>query len=131
MRNALQSAVYLPAVIVLGSVGVGLALWQGGVDVQAATGLSLGTLVAFMQYALLFSMPIQELARRFTELQAAQAAAERVQSLLDTEPEIRDSPEVLAAIKAHRTIRHSGQPPRRRVRRTCLQRARRGADRWW
>jgi ATP-binding cassette subfamily B protein len=106
MRNALQSAVYLPLVIVVGSVGVGLALWQGGVlaaranDVGAGAGLSLGSLIAFMQFAVLFSMPIQELARRFTDLQAAQAAAERVQSLLDTEPQIADAPEVRAAIEA-------------------------------
>jgi ATP-binding cassette subfamily B protein len=99
VRNALQSAVYLPIVISLGSVGVGLALWRGGVDVSAA-GMSLGSLVAFMQYAALFSMPIQELAARFTDLQAAQAAAERIQDLLDTEPEIADSPEVQEKIAA-------------------------------
>ena len=103
MRNALQSAVYLPTVIVLGSFGVGLALWQGGVELQRDTGLTLGTLVAFMQYAGLLALPIQELARRFTELQSAQAAAERVQDLLDTEPEIRDSASVLRAIEAHRS----------------------------
>ena len=103
MRNALQSAVYLPTVIVLGSFGVGLALWRGGVDIRESTGLTLGTLVAFMQYAGLFSMPIQELARRFTELQSAQAAAERVQGLLDTEPQITDSPQVQRALAAHAT----------------------------
>ena len=48
-------------------------------------------------------MPIQELARRFTELQSAQAAAERVQDLLDTEPEIRDSEAGIRAIEAHRS----------------------------
>ena len=92
MRHALQSALYLPLVILVGSVGVGLALWKGGVDV--GLGVSLGTLVAFMQYATLFSMPIQDLARQFTMLQSAQAAAERVQELLETEPEIADSPRV-------------------------------------
>jgi ATP-binding cassette subfamily B protein len=101
MRNALQSAVYLPAVIVLGSVGVGLALWRGGVQMQTESGLTLGTLVAFMQYAGLFAMPIQELARRFTELQSAQAAAERVQGLLDQEPEISDSAAVIGAMETH------------------------------
>ncbi|MEQ8850859.1 MAG: ABC transporter ATP-binding protein [Phycisphaerales bacterium] len=100
MRNALQSAVYLPMVISLGSVGVGLALWRGGVDVMAGTGLTLGALVAFMQYAGLFYMPIQELATRFTDLQAAQAAAERIQSLLDTEVEIGDSEDVRARLEA-------------------------------
>lgn len=92
MRNALQSAVYLPLVILLGSVGVGLALWRGGVALDA--GMSYGTLVAFMQYAALFSMPIQDMARQFAQLQAAQAAAERVQSLLDEVPAIRDTEDV-------------------------------------
>ncbi len=98
IRNALQSAVYLPLVVMLGSVGTGLALWKGGVDVRGATGMSLGSLVAFMQYAALFSMPIQELAARFTQLQSAQAAAERIQSLLDTEPQVKDTPDALEAM---------------------------------
>ncbi len=100
VRNALQSAVYLPIVISLGSIGLGLALWRGGIDVSAATGLTFGTLVAFMQYAGLLHMPIQELATRFTDLQAAQAAAERIQSLLDTEADIRDSDAVTARVAA-------------------------------
>jgi len=90
MRNALQSAVYLPLVITFGSMGVGLALWQGGLAVEE-TGLTLGTLIAFMQYATLFSMPIQDMATQFTQLLAAQAAAERVQGLLETESDIGDA----------------------------------------
>jgi ATP-binding cassette subfamily B protein len=108
VRSALLSAVYLPVVITMGSVGTGLALWQGGlhlglgaagsagpgsaggVGLGALGTVSLGTLVTFMQYAAFFYIPIQELAARFTQLQAAQAAAERLQGLLDTVPEIRD-----------------------------------------
>ncbi|MBT8485757.1 MAG: ABC transporter ATP-binding protein [Phycisphaerales bacterium] len=101
IRNALQSAVYLPLVVTLGSAGVGLSLWRGGLMVgDGDSTLTLGTLVAFMQYAAFLYMPIQELARRFTELQSAQAAAERVQELLDTEPEIADAAHVRAAIDA-------------------------------
>ncbi len=100
VRNALQAAVYLPIVLTLGSAGVGLALWHGGLAV--GSGMSVGTLVAFMQYAALFYIPIQELAERFTQLQSAQASAERLQGLIDTEPEITDSPEVLAAIERRR-----------------------------
>ncbi|MBC8070258.1 MAG: ABC transporter ATP-binding protein [Deltaproteobacteria bacterium] len=96
IREALLGAVYLPVVISLGAVGVGFALWQGGVRV--GDGMSLGTLVAFMQFAALFHVPIEDIARRLADLQAAQAAAERVQTLLDTEPDIRDTPEVEAAI---------------------------------
>lgn len=99
VRNALQSAVYLPLVMTLGSLGVGLALWRGGLLVDHE--ISLGTMVAFMQYAALFSIPVQELAQRFTQLQAAQAAAERMQNLLDTKPEIADSDAVRERISRH------------------------------
>jgi ATP-binding cassette subfamily B protein len=92
VRNALQAAVYLPLVISLGSIGVGLALWRGGL--QIAGDMSLGVMVTFMQYAAFFYVPVQELAERFTQLQAAQAAAERIQGLIDTEPEIADAPGV-------------------------------------
>ncbi|MEZ4651236.1 MAG: ABC transporter ATP-binding protein [Candidatus Eisenbacteria bacterium] len=101
VRNALQSAVYLPMVMSLGSVGVGLALWQGGVKVGLG-GLSLGEMITFMNYATLFSMPIQELAARFTQLQAAQASAERLQTLLDTEPDVVDSEVAVASMSARR-----------------------------
>ena len=101
VRNALQSAVYLPLVMSLGAIGAGIALWQGGVRVQEDTGLTLGLLIAFMQYAVLFAEPIQEIAQRFVDLQSAQAAAERVQGLLDEVPDIRDSDEVSANIQKH------------------------------
>ena len=100
VRNSMQSAVYLPCIITLGAVGVGMTLWKGGVDIQVGEGLSLGDLIAFMQYAVLFSMPIQEIAARITDLQAAQAAAERIQSLIETEPEIQDSERVRNAAEA-------------------------------
>ena len=73
MRNALQAAVFLPIVAVLGSIGVGIALWKGGVQIEDQTGLSLGMLIAFMEYAILFSLPIQELSARLADLQSAQA----------------------------------------------------------
>ena len=102
MRNALQAAVFLPIVAVLGSIGVGIALWKGGVQLETGTGLSIGMLIAFMEYAILFSMPIQELSARLADLQSAQAAAERVQGLLEEVPEIRDSPGVIERMEAHR-----------------------------
>ena len=99
MRHALQSAAYLPLIVGLSSVGMGLALWKGGADVGGS--LTIGKLVSFMQYATLFAQPIQDLARRFTDLQATQAAVERVQGLLETEPEIADSPQVRARLAEH------------------------------
>ena len=97
LRSALHAAVYLPIVMTLGALGMGLALWRGGL--LTGNVLGLGELVAFIQYAGLFHIPIQEMAERFTNVQEAQASAERLQGLLDTEPEIDDSPEVRAALE--------------------------------
>ena len=48
-----------------------------------------------MTYAMQIFEPISNIARRFAEMQQAQAAAERVITLLETEPEIADTPEVI------------------------------------
>ena len=73
LQNSLQAAVYLPIVMSFGAAAVGLAVWRGGL--LALTGqLPLGDLFVFMQYAGLFHIPIQEMAQRFTGLQAAQAS---------------------------------------------------------
>ncbi len=91
VRNRLQAAVYLPLMLSIGSIGVAITLWYGGISTQGS--LSLGDLVAFMQYAALFYIPIQEMSETFTQFQSAQASAERVQGLLETEPEISDTSE--------------------------------------
>jgi ATP-binding cassette subfamily B protein len=90
VKAAVLSALFLPAILTLGSVGIGIALWLGGNGVIAGV-LSYGTLVAFIQYTVQFFEPLMELARMFAELQAAQASSERIFSLLEEEPQIQDS----------------------------------------
>ena len=97
MRNALQSAVYIPIVLMLGSVAAGMALWQGGGAVISET-MTLGTLVAFIFYAGQFFNPINQIAQVLVQMQGAQAAGERVLELLATEPKIADSDEVKAKL---------------------------------
>jgi len=98
--NARQTSIYFPIVTTLGSLAAGLALWRGGY-LAAGEALSLGTLVAFINFAGQFFQPINQLAQRLTEMQGAQAAGERVMGLLATEPTIKDSPEVAARLRAH------------------------------
>jgi len=93
MRNALQSAMYMPIVTAVGSAGAGLALWYGGLRTMD-TGLTLGDLVLFITCAGQFFEPVSEMARVTTEVYASQASVERVLTLLGTEPAIRDSEEV-------------------------------------
>ena len=54
--------------------------------------VTLGNLSSFIQYSRKFSGPVNELANIFADLQSAIAAAERVFSLIDAEPEAEDAP---------------------------------------
>ncbi|SHI50242.1 ABC transporter ATP-binding protein [Lutispora thermophila] len=94
VKAAIYSAVYLPLVVTLGSIGTGLAMWYGGKAVMLES-ISYGTLVLFISYTIQFFEPVRDLARIFSEFQSAQASAERIMSLIDTKPEITDTPEVL------------------------------------
>ena len=116
VKNAVMSSMYLPVVMIIGSIGAGLAIWLGTNRALAST-ISIGTLVAFIGYSRTFFHPVQELARLLTEFQTAQAAAERIVSLLETDSDIVDSPEVLEMIKQaeleykkNNSIAKDGQP---------------------
>lgn len=89
-RAAVQSAIFLPLVQISSMIGTALAIWFGGSGVIAGD-ISYGMLVMFLSYAAFFFIPIQELARVFAELQNAQAAAERIITLIETKPEIVDA----------------------------------------
>jgi ATP-binding cassette subfamily B protein len=90
MRGALLSSVYMPLMSMLAATAGALILWQGAGSALAAADISLGTLIAFMQFAALFAQPVQELAQRFADILNASSAAERIATLLATEPAIAD-----------------------------------------
>jgi ATP-binding cassette subfamily B protein len=83
----LAYALYYPAVELLSSIAIALVIWRGGANVLQHT-VTLGVLIAFMQYAQRFFRPIQDLSEKYNILQAAMAASERVFRLLDSAPEI-------------------------------------------
>ena len=95
VRAASLNALYLPIVISLGSMATAWALWQGGSQVLTGA-MSLGVLQVFVNYTVQFFEPVRNIAGVFSEMQSAQAAAERVMTLLETAPDIVDSPEVIA-----------------------------------
>jgi ATP-binding cassette subfamily B protein len=100
VTNALQSALFLPLVLTLGSLATGVALSRGGADVTGGL-ITIGTLVAFLSYTAHFFDPVQEMAHWFAEMQMAQASAERILGLIDATPDVADSDEVRAAVAAH------------------------------
>ncbi len=94
IRAAVFSSLFQPVVLILSSIGTGLAIWYGGESVFVEA-ISYGTLVAFISYTVQFFEPVREVARVFAELQSAQASAERVMSMIDTNLEIKDSEDVI------------------------------------
>ncbi|MEG0169384.1 ABC transporter ATP-binding protein [Anaerorhabdus sp.] len=94
IKAATLSALFMPIVMGLGSISTAAILWYGGYEVLLGT-LQFGTLMMFTQYATQFFEPLRQIARLIAELQMAQASAERVLSLLDSEPDIIDKPEVI------------------------------------
>lgn len=94
IRATIISSLYIPIVLVLGSIGTALVLNAGGKNVIMGS-ISYGTLVAFISYTMQFFEPIRQLAIIFAEVQSAQASAERVFSLLDEKPSITDRRDVV------------------------------------
>ena len=80
-------AIYYPVVEVLSAAAIASVIWFGGGQVIRQT-VTLGVLVAFMQYAQRFFRPIQDLSEKYNILQSAMASSERVFKLLDTPAEI-------------------------------------------
>ncbi len=99
-------AIYYPVVEFLSSLAIAFVLWQGGLAVMHNLGyaegrgpgifgtVTLGVLIAFIQYAQRFFRPIMELSDKFNILQAAMAAAERIFKLLDQSPHIVSPPRI-------------------------------------
>ncbi|MBI3997648.1 MAG: ABC transporter ATP-binding protein, partial [Armatimonadetes bacterium] len=90
---ALRSfALFHPTVGAMSAVAVAIIIAYGGT--QALTGaVSVGLVVAFIQYAQRFFEPIEDLAEKYNILQAAMASSERIFRLLDEPIVVQDPPQ--------------------------------------
>ncbi|MFZ3151477.1 MAG: ABC transporter ATP-binding protein [Anaerolineaceae bacterium] len=93
-RAAYLSALFQPTIQTISAVSLGLILWRGGIMVQNST-ISIGSLQAFISYIMMILWPIQDLARVYADMQNAVASSERVFSLIDTKPGIRNREQIL------------------------------------
>ncbi|HEX3645997.1 MAG TPA: ABC transporter ATP-binding protein [Vicinamibacterales bacterium] len=83
-------AVFYPAIEVVSTLATSLIIWYGGGSVLRQT-LTLGALVAFVQYSQRFFRPISDMSEKFNVMQSAMASSERIFKLLD-EPVAIESP---------------------------------------
>jgi ATP-binding cassette subfamily B multidrug efflux pump len=88
-------AVFYPAIEAISALASALIIWYGGESVLRDT-LTLGALVAFLQYSQRFFRPISDMSEKFNIMQSAMASSERIFKLLD-EPVAITSPERPAA----------------------------------
>jgi ATP-binding cassette subfamily B protein len=90
-RATVLSAVYFPGVELLGSAGLAVVLLYGGYRVVSGE-MTVGELVAFVGLLNMFFQPIQQLSQLYSDLQSTVASLEKVFAVLDTEPDLADSP---------------------------------------
>jgi len=90
-------SIFYPMVDFIGTIGIALVIWFGGY--QLLTGMSaggslltIGVVIAFVQYSQQLFQPIRDLSDKFNILQAAIVASHRIFLLLDLPVEIK-SPE--------------------------------------
>jgi ATP-binding cassette subfamily B multidrug efflux pump len=140
-RRHLRLRLYYPVVEFLSSTAIALVIWRGGrasctlppssahvAHVRAFSifgTVTIGVLIAFIQYAQRFFRPIQDLSDKYNILQAAMAASERVFKLLDTEPEIVSpaTPVARRRLRPHRVPQRLVHLPASSTRRSSARRA--------
>ncbi len=93
-RAAWLSALFLPTVQIISAFAVGAVVWYGGGQAKVGA-LTIGGIQAFVSYITFMMWPIQDLARVFAEMQQAIASAERMFSLIDSQPQIQDRPKAI------------------------------------
>jgi ATP-binding cassette subfamily B protein len=84
-------AVFYPLVNLISSIGIAAIVWYGGGQV-IQNAITIGMLVAFLQYTQRLWQPIQDISDKYNVFQAAVVASERIFKLLDT-PDKIESPE--------------------------------------
>ncbi len=89
LQSLFYFALFFPVVNVVGACAVALIVWFGGGQVLHHV-LTFGALVAFLQYTNRFFDPIRDLSDKYTIMQSAMAASERIFALLDQQAVVVD-----------------------------------------
>ena len=88
-RAAWLSALFLPTVQIVSAIALGAVIWSGGLEAEYGL-ITIGGIQAFISYVTFMLWPIQDIARVFAEMQHSMASAERIFSLIDSDPEVKD-----------------------------------------
>ncbi len=89
-------SVFFPIAEILSSVGIGLIVWFGGREAIQNSGISVGMIMGFIQFAQMLFRPLRQIADKFNQLQMGIVAGERVFKVID----IQNVNEINGTLKA-------------------------------
>ncbi len=93
-KTVLYNSIFFPIAEMSISVTIGLLVWFGGLRVVESDTLSLGIIVAFIEYIRMLFAPLRQIADKFNSLQMGMVAANRVFGILDTKSYIANTGEL-------------------------------------
>ncbi len=107
IKSIFYYALFYPGIDLIGAVAVGLIIWYAGLNALEGT-ITLGTVMAFLQFNEMFWRPIRDLSEKYNILQTAMASSERIFQLLDdkTVLSIHPSPVSLEKVQGHVEFRN-------------------------
>jgi len=91
IKTIFYYALFYPGVELVSAIALAIIIFRGGWLLNSTT-VTLGVLIAFIQYAKMFFRPISDLSEKYNILQGALASSERIFKLLDTQPTIVSPP---------------------------------------
>jgi ATP-binding cassette subfamily B protein len=94
IKSIFYYALFYPGVDLVGAIAVGLIIWYAGVETIGG-GVTIGTVMAFLQFNEMFWRPIRDLSEKYNIMQTAMASSERVFKLLDDATIVPDDPAAL------------------------------------
>ncbi|CAN5197011.1 ABC transporter ATP-binding protein [soil metagenome] len=90
LKSVLYYSVYFPVAEIIAAMGIGLVMWYGAKSVLNVeqTGITIGTLTAFIMYIQMFFRPIRMIADRYNTLQMGIVSTSRIINLLDSNEDL-------------------------------------------
>ena len=84
------TAAFAPTMDIIGAIGIAVVLAYGGYLTRLEL-VSIGVIVAFLQYVRRFFEPVRAISMLWAQVQSAIAGAERIFELLDEVPQVEDA----------------------------------------
>lgn len=96
LKSVLYYSVYYPVAEIISAMGIGLLMWYGAQSAlnPEITGVTIGTLTAFIMYIQMFFRPIRMIADRYNTLQMGIVSTSRIINLLDNREDVAEDGEM-------------------------------------